>query len=141
MHMRGRSLPAGLGLLSLLIGCGGSDTTGGPNPGGGNAVTVDNNFYSPASLSVAANTTVTWTWANGATSHSVTFNDGGPSSQTQGAGGTFQRAFPTAGTYPYHCVVHADMTGTVTVTAAGTTSGNGTGGSGMGGGGGGGYGP
>ena len=138
--MRGQSLLTGFGLVSLLIGCGGggSDTTSGPSTGGGNAVTVSNNVYSPASLSVPVNTTVTWTWANGATDHSVTFNDGGPSSPTQ-ASGTFQRAFPTAGTYPYHCVIHANMTGTITVTAAGMTGtgGGGTGGSGMGGGGGG----
>jgi plastocyanin len=147
--MRGQSLLAGLGFVSLLIGCGGggSDTTTGPSGGGGNAVTVGNNFYSPASLSVAQNVTVTWTWANGAVQHNVTFDDG-EHSPTQSSG-SYQRTFGTPGTYPYHCTIHgaAVMSGTVTVTAPGATTG--TGGSGMGGGGtggggtggGGGYGP
>jgi plastocyanin len=134
--MRGRSLYWGLSVVSLLAGCGGggSDVPSGPTGGGANAVTVGNNFYSPASLSVAVNTTVTWTWANGDVSHSVSFDDG-QTSDIQSSG-SYQRAFGTAGTFPYHCKVHgAAMSGTVTVTAAGTTTG--TGDSGMGGGGGG----
>lgn len=139
--MRGQSLLAGLGLVSLLAGCGGgSDTPAGPTSGGGNAVSVGNNFYSPPALSVAQGTTVTWTWANGDVQHSVTFADG-PTSEIQDHG-TFARTFTTAGTFPYQCKVHgAAMSGTITVTAAGTGATGGTGGSGMGGGtGGGGYG-
>lgn len=33
-----------------------------------------------------------------------------------GQGGTFEHTFATAGTYPYHCIHHAPMTGTVQVT-------------------------
>lgn len=139
--MRGQSLLAGLGLVSMLAGCGGgSDVTSGPSGGGGNSVTVGNNFFSPVSLSVPASTTITWTWAAGAVDHNVTFDDN-EHSATQSSG-TYQRTFGTAGTYNYHCTIHGAqvMHGTITVTAAGT--GSGTGGSGMGGGGsgGGGYG-
>ncbi|MGN6391288.1 MAG: cupredoxin domain-containing protein [Gemmatimonadales bacterium] len=113
-----------------------------PSPGttgtGGSTatVTVGNNFYNPAQLTVAVGTTVTWQWAAGDTTHSVTFDDG-PTSNIQNSG-TFQRAFGTAGTFTYFCKVHgrAVMSGTVTVGSGGT---GGTGGSGMGGGGGGGY--
>jgi plastocyanin len=128
MHMRGQSLVAGLGLATLLSACGGgSDSTTGPM----------DNFFSPADLSVAAGTTVTWTWAAGAVEHNVTFDDG-QHSATQSSG-SFPRTFSAAGTYPYHCTIHgaAAMHGTVTV-SSGSTSG-GTGGSGGGGGGGGGY--
>jgi plastocyanin len=132
--MRGRSLLEGLALLTLTTACGGgSDTPAGPSGGAANAVTVGNNFYSPADLSVPLNTTVTWTWADGATTHSVTFDDGGASSQQQSSG-TFQRAFATAGTFTYFCTVHgaAVMHGSVTV---GSTTGGGGGGGGGGSGG------
>jgi plastocyanin len=134
--MRGQSLLAGLGFVTLLSSCGGgSDSTTGPMDAGGNAVTVGNNFFSPADLSVAAGTTVTWTWAPGAVEHNVTFDDG-EHSPTQSSG-SFPRTFSAAGTFRYHCTIHgvSFMHGTVTV------AGSGGGGSGMGGGGsgGGGY--
>jgi plastocyanin len=137
--MRGQSLVAGFGLISLLSACGGgSDSTAGPMDAEGSTVTVGNNFFSPADLSVAAGTTVTWSWAPGADEHNVTFDDG-EHSATQSSG-SFPRTFSAAGSYPYHCTIHGAvaMHGTVTV-ASGATPG-GTGGTGGGGGGGGGTG-
>jgi len=138
--MRGRIILSRLALLSLVAcgGGGGSDTPTAPSPGtgaSGSTVTVGNDFYNPAQMTVPVGTTVTWQWAAGDTLHSVTFDDG-PTSEIQSSG-TFQRAFGTAGTYTYFCKVHgrAIMSGTVTVGSGGT--GGGTGGSGMGGGGGG----
>ena len=130
--MRGQSLLAGLGLVTLLSACGGgSDSTTGPTNSGGNSVTVGNNFFSPADLSVAVGTTVTWNWAPGAVEHNVTFDDG-QHSATQSSG-SFPRTFSAAGTYPYHCTIHgaAVMHGTVTV--GGTGGGGGGGGTGGGG--------
>ena len=125
--------------IATLAGCGGggSDTPTGPTNGGTGAVTVGNNFFSPANLSVATGATVTWTWAMGDVEHTVTFDDNAPGSNRQSSG-TFQRTFATAGTYTYFCSVHgkAVMSGSVTVGTGGTTGGGG----GMGGGGGGGYG-
>jgi plastocyanin len=98
-------------------------------------VTVGNNFFSPANLSVATGATVTWTWAMGATEHTVTFNDQAPGSARQSSG-TFQRTFGTAGTYSYFCSVHGAsvMSGTVTVGSGGSTGGGGgSGGGGYGG--------
>ena len=135
--MRGQSLLAGLGLVTLLSACGGgADSTTGPRDSQGNSVTVGNNSFSPPDLSVAAGTTVTWTWAAGAVEHNVTFDDG-EHSATQSSG-SFPRTFSAAGTYPYHCTIHgaAAMHGTVTVTA-GSTGGTGGSGGGEGGGGGG----
>jgi plastocyanin len=139
MHMRGQSLLAGLGLVTLLGACGGgSDSPTSPTGGGGNAVTVGNNFFSPVDLSVAVGTTVTWSWSPGAVQHNVTFDDG-PASATQSAG-SYTRTFSAAGTFPYHCTIHgaAVMHGTVTVSASGTSGGGGGGGMGGGGSGGGG---
>jgi len=114
------------------VACGGGgggygDKTTGPNPQPttGNAVTVSNNRFTPANLSVSPGATVTWTWdacsggdayGNGQScvSHNVTF-DQGPSSATQSSG-TFTRAFATGGTFPYHCTIHgASMSGRVVV--------------------------
>jgi plastocyanin len=96
-----------------------------PPPPSGDAVTVGNNQFAPADLTVSAGRTVTWTWdsctggdgyGNGQScvSHNVTF-DQGASSSTKSSG-TFFRAFPAAGTYPYHCTIHgASMSGRVVV--------------------------
>jgi plastocyanin len=134
--MRGWALLAGLGVVSFLTGCGGYTAPNSPTNGGSNTVTVGNNLFSPASLNVPVNTTVTWSWASGAADHNVTF-DGGPASPTQSAG-TYQRTFGAAGTYTYHCTIHVGvgMQGTITVTGAGAGGpGGGSGGGGMGGGG------
>src|SRR4051812_40441511 len=85
----------GIAALAVVfsISCGGggdSPTTPGGtnnNPGGGaggggggggpvatNAVTVNDNFFEPASAQVSVNTTVTWTW-KGQIEHNVTFNN------------------------------------------------------------------
>ena len=38
------------------------------------------------------------------------------------AGTTFSHTFNTAGSFPYHCNIHAGMTGTVVVNASNTTT-------------------
>jgi plastocyanin len=99
-------------------------------PASPNDVLVENNHFTPATLSVAPGATVKWTWAtcSGGSSdpygggvgqtcvaHSVTWDDGSGGSSTQGQG-TYQRAFATAGTYAYHCLTHGTaMTGKVVV--------------------------
>jgi plastocyanin len=135
--MRALSLLTGLGLGSLLFGCGGgSSSPTAPTTGGANTVTVGDNYFSPVSLSVPVNTTVTWSWVSGSSQHNVTFDDNSPPSGPLSSG-TFTRTFGGAGTFTYYCSIHgrAIMHGSVTVAAAGTSSGGGTGGSGMGGGG------
>lgn len=106
-----------------------SDTA--PNDGGGGAagtVTVGNIFFrsghnstqNPAVDTVAAGTTVTWTWSGtGDTPHSV-HSEQAPtftSSQTlTGNGQTYTFTFTTPGTYHYDCAVHGEaMTGTIVV--------------------------
>jgi plastocyanin len=139
--MRSATLLAGLAIVAAA-GCGGdsgSDTTTGPPsspPPASNTVSVSNNSFSPATMTVAPGTTVTWQWAAGAVDHNVTFDDG-DHSPTQSSG-TFARTFSSAGTFPYHCTIHQSlgMTGTITVSASSSGSGGGSGGSGMGGGGG-----
>ena len=107
-------------LLGLIVGAGcggGGDSYGsGPGPGNGSTsttVTVRNNLFDPSATTVTVGATVSWTWAQGAVSHTVTFDDG-PTSPNQSSGG-YSRTFDKAGTFPYRCLNHPAMTGTVTV--------------------------
>ena len=119
-------------VAASALGCGGGGSsavvTGPPPPpvasGSTTSLTITNNHFSPASDSVAVGANLTWTWHsctsdsyNGTTcvSHSVQFDDSGPSSGIKSSG-TFSRMFAVAGTYTYHCAVHgAAMSGTITV--------------------------
>ena len=74
--------------------------------------------FSPASITVRAGDTVTWTNVDTTpgNGHTVTSSGRGPlKSQSLAQGGTFSYTFTTAGTYPYYCAIHPDMTGSVTV--------------------------
>lgn len=82
--------------------------------GGGNAVTIQNFAFGPATLDVAVGTTVTWTNQD-STSHTATADDGSFDSKPIAAGATFSQTFSTAGTFTYHCSIHSSMTGTITV--------------------------
>ena len=79
-----------------------------------NTVTISNMTFSPASLTVKVGTTVTWVNNDGFT-HTVTGDNGGPNGQVAG-GSSYSFTFNTAGSFPYHCSIHAGMNGTVTVT-------------------------
>ncbi|HEY7394609.1 MAG TPA: plastocyanin/azurin family copper-binding protein [Gemmatimonadaceae bacterium] len=104
----------GAASIALAASCGGSgDGPTNPPPTATNAVTVSDNQFSPGAIGVAPGATVTWTWAQGASQHSVTFQSGGSGNLASGA--TFSRQFPTAGTFTYQCTLHPGMTGTVTV--------------------------
>lgn len=106
------------------------------------AASVDMNDalqYVPATVTIAAGDSVTWTNV-GTAPHSVTADDGsfnsspgcpGNINSCIGAGGTYTHTFSSAGTFAYHCLVHgAAMSGTVIVQAGGTEPGGGTGGTG-----------
>jgi plastocyanin len=81
------------------------------------------NNFSPASVTIAAGGSVTWTWASGVVQHNVTWltapgtlppnstNLSGTSTYTPPAG-----SFSTAGTYTYECSIHGSiMSGQVVV--------------------------
>jgi plastocyanin len=85
-----------------------------PAAGGGDAVTIQNFAFGPASLSVAVGTTVTWTNSDSAP-HTATADDGSFDSSSIAPGATFSQAFDTAGTFAYHCSLHPNMTGTIEV--------------------------
>jgi plastocyanin len=75
-------------------------------------VQVSSNQFSPAQVKVKVGDTVRWTWAGG--SHNVVSGpdcspDGNFKSGAPTSGGTFDKKFETAGTFPYFCEPHCAM--------------------------------
>ncbi len=82
-------------------------------------VSMEDNFFDQANITVPAGTTVTWV-QNGDNPHTTTSYDGLWDSGmiAGGSGGSFSYTFEEPGTYEYYCIPHEDlgMVGTVTVT-------------------------
>ena len=120
--------PATAGLAIALAACSGSSGTvapavpAGPTAApaseapaaGGSTVSIKNFAFNPASITVAAGTTVVWT-NDDTTGHTVTADDGSFDSKTIDAGGTFSQTFAAAGSFTYKCTIHSSMTATVVV--------------------------
>ncbi len=75
--------------------------------------------FNPSEVTVAVGTTVRWI-NNLNTPHTITPDVAGqagawPSQNIDGAGTTYSFTMNTAGTYNYHCNIHAGMTGRVVV--------------------------
>ncbi len=111
-----RLLVASVAFLTLLLplaGCGGS-SGGGSTDATPGVVTVNDNYFTPGTITVHAGDTVTWKWA-GAVDHNVV----GPgfTSPTQGKGTTYEHTFTAVGNVNYVCTLHQGMKGTVKVTS------------------------
>lgn len=92
-------------------------------------VSIGDNFYSPASVSIAVGDTVTWA-NNGQAQHSATADNGSFDTGVFGPGGSRSHTFTRAGTFSYFCTVHGQaQSGTVRVLAASSGGGKGGGGS------------
>jgi plastocyanin len=89
--------------------------TGSAAPVAGNAVSIDNFAFVPATLTVAAGGTVTWTNRD-EEPHTVAANDGSFHSPGMGSQATYSHTFATAGTFDYVCSIHPFMHATVVVT-------------------------
>lgn len=84
-------------------------------------VTVANNAFSPANVTVGLGDTVTWNFPD-AVSHTSTSNQGFWDSGAKSGGASFARTFGSAGRYGYHCTFHSSMTGSVRVPVRATGS-------------------
>src|SRR5579872_3299667 len=102
-----------IAMLLLLVGAprvGASD-----QPQTANAeVKIDNFSFGPATLTVAAGTTVTWTNRDDIP-HNVVSTDGVFKSKVVDTDEKFSYTFAKAGTYSYFCAIHPKMTGKVVV--------------------------
>ncbi len=83
-------------------------------PPAANTVNIANMAFSPASLTVNAGTTVTWTNSD-AMAHTVTADDNSFDSGNMAMGAKYSKVFSTPGTYTYHCTIHPGMKGTIVV--------------------------
>lgn len=91
-----------------------------PPPSAGNSqpvaasVNIQNFSFSPATLTVAVGTKVTWLNEDAA-AHTVTSDNGSFGSSPLNQGDSYGFTFAKAGTYNYHCSIHPSMEGTVIV--------------------------
>lgn len=110
-----------------LVGCGARPGGGGgglpgPTPGpsvapSAQVVVVQNFQFSPATVTVAPGTVVTWRFMD-AVAHTATSASASSEQWDSGllaSGQTYSRTFNMAGTFPYYCQPHPFMTGTVVV--------------------------
>jgi plastocyanin len=106
----------GISILFMLLFISGScskSSTPKDTPGT-NEVLIQDMAFDPVTLTISANTTVTWTNKD-PVAHTVTSNTGVFDSGNIQANKTFSHLFDTPGNYPYHCIIHPSMTGTVIV--------------------------
>ena len=104
-------------MLVVAASCGGYDSPTGNNNGGA-AATINASaslVFAPNSVNVTAGQTVAF--AFGAVEHNVTFTaaTGVPENVGNSVSTTVLRTFNTAGTFVYHCTIHAGMGGQVVV--------------------------
>jgi plastocyanin len=78
------------------------------------AVTIKDYAFTPATLTVPAGTTVTWT-NNDPVPHTATASDGSFDSGNLNPGQSFSFTFATPGSFSYVCQYHAGMKGTIVV--------------------------
>lgn len=91
----------------------GGDLGGSQGPGA-NEIFIQGMAFTPSSITIMANTTVTWTNKD-AVPHTVTSNSDAFDSGTISTNGTFSHTFTAAGTYSYYCAIHPSMTAKLTV--------------------------
>ena len=120
------------GSALVLAACGSSSSGGGGDTGctpkgGGTSGTASQvvkinpdpstvGRYDPKTVTVTKGQTVEWDWVANDAQHSVTSDDTTTfDSCLQNGGAKFVVTFNTAGDFPYHCTIHAGMTGDVKV--------------------------
>ena len=103
-------------LAALLLFIALASTAAGANA----TVTIAGFAFDPASVTINAGDSVTWTNHDQA-AHSVVFTGGGPRTGVLATGASATLTFAIAGTFNYICGIHgAAMSGTVIVRAAAT---------------------
>jgi plastocyanin len=120
-------------LMVAMTSCGGDSTSpggggGGGGAGGGNCPAgtfcMGSSSFTPTTRTVTPGTTVVWqndagiphnvTW-NDATARNAALAGDGTGDIDDFSTGSHSRLFNTAGSYGFHCTIHAGMVGTLTV--------------------------
>ncbi len=85
-------------------------------------VTVSDNFFSPAHLTIEPGDTVRWTNASGGAPHNVTSDTGSWTPPDTASSFTFEVTFDDSGSFNYRCTVHPGLQqGNITVMSAEAT--------------------
>jgi plastocyanin len=100
---------------TIIVGGAGIDIDGPPPESG--ALSIVNRSFRPPSFSIATGGTVEWSNDDGE-AHTVTSADQAFDSGIIDGGGTFSETFAEPGSYPYFCLIHPEMRGTITVADA-----------------------
>ncbi len=109
-------------VASIGLGCGAPEDPAVIPPAtepGQNEVIMQNNAYTPQTLTVPVGTSVTWTNRD-TYPHTVTSGTRGNPTGLFDSGninenGTYTYTFQETGTYPYYCTLHPGMDGTIIV--------------------------
>ncbi|MEO8265588.1 MAG: cupredoxin domain-containing protein [Ilumatobacteraceae bacterium] len=80
------------------------------------SVTIANNLFSPAAVTIDAGSTVTWV-NNDTVTHTATADDQSFASGLVKKNTSWSHTFATPGTFTYFCEIHPEMTGTVIANA------------------------
>jgi len=110
-------------MLLLLVGTtfvrrgrrAGPAELGGASLAAATQIAIQDFAFQPASVTVPAGTTVTWTNRDAAP-HTVTFRNGTADSGELSGGQSFRYPFATPGSFAYYCRIHPHMTGVIVVT-------------------------
>jgi plastocyanin len=78
------------------------------------AVTIKGFAFNPNAISAKVGEVVGFV-NNDTTAHTATLDDDSCSTDNIAAGASMSLTFSAAGTYPFHCKIHPNMTGTITV--------------------------
>ena len=111
-----RRLALLMACAATLAACGDDDEDGGNNPPA-NTMLVENNEFTPSTLTVPVGTTVTFSWPSGSVNHNVVpwaSNTGAiPASPNQpellDGPTSFQTTFNDAGTFRFFCSIHGSV--------------------------------
>jgi plastocyanin len=111
-------LALGIGFTLLAAAACSSSSTSPANSCGNsgaaaNVGATDGQVFSPNHATITHGQSVCWQ-NNGSITHTVTDN-GGAFDTSLPTGQIFVHTYATAGTFAYHCTIHASMTGTITV--------------------------
>ncbi len=80
-----------------------------------NAVTIDNFFFTPGTITVKAGTAVTWTNKDDIPHGIASSNNAFKKSAALDTDESYTFTFATPGTYQYFCYLHPKMVGTIVV--------------------------
>ena len=121
--MRRLAISATLVLAATLLGVTGCNKETGGDVGvtqttvpvsGEGPVTIKGIAFNPKEVHVKVGQQLLWNWEDGGLEHTVTADDKSFDSGRKSAG-SWPHTFDKAGSYAYHCEVHARMHGTVVV--------------------------